>query len=143
MNVLLADALRTYDEYLGASPSTFEVPTGSGNRLTLAEAADLLDARLIDLFRVGPDGRRPSDGAADRGDRRRPCGAITLTFSEYFHGDTGEGLGATHQTGWTALVAHLICRRRCGPVARQRSSAGQTERATVWIRRAPAGTERR
>jgi hypothetical protein len=110
VNVLLADALRTYDQYLGDT-ETFEVPTGSGNCLTLTEAADLLDARLIDLFRVGPDGRRPSDGerieASDS-----PLWRDQPTFSEYFHGDTGEGLGATHQTGWTALVAHLICRVR-------------------------------
>ena len=110
VNVLLADALRTYDEYLGAS-ETFEVPTGSGNRLTLAQASDQLDARLIDLFRVGPDGRRPSDGARIEASGS-PLWRDHPTFSEYFHGDTGEGLGATHQTGWTALVAHLICRVR-------------------------------
>lgn len=71
----------------------------------------MIDERLIDLFRRGSDGRRPSDGdrieASDS-----PLWREHITFSEYFHGDTGEGLGASHQTGWTALVAHLLCRRR-------------------------------
>jgi hypothetical protein len=111
VNVLLADALRTYDQYLGDT-ETFEVPTGSGNCLTLTAAADLLDARLIDLFRSGPDGRRPSDGARIEASDSPLWRDRQPTFSEYFHGDTGEGLGATHQTGWTALVAHLICRVR-------------------------------
>jgi hypothetical protein len=111
VNVLLADALRTYAEFLGET-ERFEVPTGSGNSLTLAEAADLIDTRLVDLFRRGTDGRRPSDGT-----RIEASGAPLWdrpTFSEYFNGDTGEGLGASHQTGWTALVAHLLCRRRNG-----------------------------
>ncbi len=108
VNVLLADALRTYAGYLGNT--TVELPTGSGRQLGLAAAADQIDDRLISLFRRGPDGRRPSDGhrieATDT-----PLWREHITFSEYFHADTGEGLGASHQTGWTALVAHLICRR--------------------------------
>ncbi|MBE7190520.1 MAG: glucosidase, partial [Jatrophihabitans endophyticus] len=108
VNVLLGDALRTYGAYLGDSV-TVEVPARSGRQLTLTEAADVLDSRLVDLFRAGPDGVRPSDGrrieASDN-----PLWRAHLTFSEYFDGDTGEGLGATHQTGWTALVAHLLCR---------------------------------
>jgi hypothetical protein len=107
-NVLLADALRTYDAFFGDTVRV-EVPTGSGHRLSLAAAADLIDERLIDLFRQGADGRRPSDGARIEGEPG-PLWREHLTFSEYFHGDTGEGLGATHQTGWTALVAHLLCR---------------------------------
>ena len=55
---------------------------------------------------AGPDGRRPSDGPHVVG----PLWTAHPTFSEYFHGDTGEGLGASHQTGWTALVAYLLCR---------------------------------
>ena len=108
VNVLLADALRTYDDYLGAA-LTVEMPSGSGNLVTLGQAADAIDSRLIDLFRRAPSGRRPADGrrieAADN-----PLWRAQVSFSEYFHGDTGEGLGATHQTGWTALVAHLLCR---------------------------------
>ncbi len=108
VNVLLADALRTYDGFLGDG-FTVEVPTGSGTWLTLGQAADLVDQRLCDLFRVGPAGRRPCDGARIEADPD-PLWRDHLTFNEYFDGDTGEGLGATHQTGWTALVAHLLCR---------------------------------
>jgi hypothetical protein len=75
----------------------------------LAAAADEIDARLIALFRNGPDGRRPSDGHRIESSPD-PLWRDHITFSEYFDGDTGEGLGATHQTGWTALVAHLLCR---------------------------------
>jgi hypothetical protein len=110
VNVLLADALRTYGQYLGGDV-TVEVPTGSGNRLTLTQAAAAIDDRLVNLFRAGPDGRRPSDGDRIEGSDN-PLWRAHLTFSEYFHGDTGEGLGATHQTGWTALVAHLLCSRQ-------------------------------
>jgi hypothetical protein len=108
VNVLLADALRTYHGFLG-DDFTVEVPTGSGSACTLGQAADLIDSRLCDLFRVGSTGTRPSDGARIESDPN-PLWRDHLTFSEYFDGDTGEGLGATHQTGWTALVAHLLCR---------------------------------
>ncbi len=107
-NVLLADALRTYAEYLGDT-FTVEAPTGSGTTRTLTQVADLIDSRLIDLFRRGATGRRPSDGARIEASDD-PLWREHVTFSEYFDGDTGEGLGATHQTGWTALVAHLLCR---------------------------------
>jgi hypothetical protein len=110
VNVLLADALRTYDAYFGAA-FTVEVPVGSGTTCTLGQAADVLDARLVDLFRPGPTGARPCAGAGIEA-ADDPLWREQVTFSEYFHGDTGEGLGASHQTGWTALVAHLLCRRR-------------------------------
>ena len=101
-NVLLADSLRSYADYLGPE-TTFDV---GGTKIGIAQAADVLESRLVDLFRPGPDGRRPSDGAHVIG----PLWTAHPTFSEYFNGDTGEGLGASHQTGWTALVAHLLCR---------------------------------
>jgi hypothetical protein len=111
VNVMLADALRAYGDHLGPD-YVIEVPTGSGRKLTLREAADEIDDRLISLFRVDPaTGRRPCDGGRIEG-TADPLWQAHLSFSEYFHGDTGEGLGATHQTGWTALVAHLLCRRR-------------------------------
>jgi hypothetical protein len=105
VNVLLADALRTYADGAGRDLRV-ELPTGSGNRVPLPVVADELEQRLIGLFRPGPDGRRPGD-PRDHGDG--PLWQPHPTFSEYFHGDTGAGLGASHQTGWTALVAHLIC----------------------------------
>ena len=114
VNVLLVDAMRTYAEGAGNNLQV-ELPTGSGRRVSLDAAADDLAARLVGLFRPGPDGRRPSQ-PRDHADN--PLWNAHPTFSEYFHGDTGEGLGASHQTGWSALVAHLICtwRARSGPL---------------------------
>ena len=106
VNVLLTDALRTYGVDMSRDV-TVEMPTGSGHRMTLKEIALALEQRLIDGFRVKDDGRRPGDPI------HVPTGPLWgqehPTFSEYFHGDTGAGLGASHQTGWTAIVAHLIC----------------------------------
>ena len=105
VNVLLADKLRTYGRHFGDS-FTIEIPTGSGNFKTLEQAADTIDRGLTALFQP-VNGKRPADGerieASDN-----PLWSQHPTFSEYFDGDTGEGLGATHQTGWTALVAHLL-----------------------------------
>ncbi|SDG34836.1 MGH1-like glycoside hydrolase domain-containing protein [Klenkia brasiliensis] len=105
VNVLLADKLRTLGRHYGDS-FTIELPTGSGNHCTLVDAADLIDNGLTALFRP-VDGKRPADG--DRIESSdSPLWREHPTFSEFFDGDTGEGLGATHQTGWTALVAHLL-----------------------------------
>jgi hypothetical protein len=108
VNVLLADAFRRHAGYLGQSV-TIPVPSPGGPQVPLDQAADLIDDRLADLFRRGPDGRRPSDGHRIEASPDR-LWADHITFSEYFDGDTGEGLGASHQTGWTALIAHLLCR---------------------------------
>lgn len=108
VNVLLTDALRSYARGFAAGLA-FEYPAGSGRQVPLGEIADDLEGRLKALFRPAGGGRRPSDPA------HVPTGPLWQahpTFSEYFHGDTGVGLGASHQTGWTALVAHLICRPR-------------------------------
>jgi len=107
-NYLVIEALRRYRRYLGTG-YTVEHPVGSGTRLDLDQVADDLVERLIGLFRRGDDGRRPCYGQvplfAD------PRWGDDLLFHEYFHGDIGAGLGASHQTGWTALVADLIVRR--------------------------------
>lgn len=108
INVLLVDAMRTYSEGAG-NDLEVELPTGSGHKVTLNDAADDLADRLIGLFRTGADGRRPSQPHDHPDD---PLWNDHPTFSEYFHGDTGEGLGASHQTGWSSLVAHLICTSR-------------------------------
>ncbi|MCW2620361.1 MAG: uncharacterized protein JWR28_3510, partial [Modestobacter sp.] len=105
VNVLLADKLRTLGRHYDDS-FTIEIPTGSGTRCTLVEAADLIDNSLTRLFRP-VNGKRPADG--DRIESSdSPLWREHPTFSEFFDGDTGEGLGASHQTGWTALVAHLL-----------------------------------
>ena len=105
INVLLVDALHTFARAAGKDVRV-ELPARSGNWVTLEDAAYDLERRLVDLFRLGPDGRRPGDPYHQP---TGPLWAAHPTFSEYFDGDSGVGLGASHQTGWTALVAHLIC----------------------------------
>ncbi len=109
LNVLVIEALRSYDTH---SPGelTVELPLGSGNVVTLDAAADALSNRLISLFRPAANGVRPSDARYPLLSQD-PRWREHLFFYEYFDGDTGEGLGALHQTGWTALVAHLILRK--------------------------------
>ena len=84
-----------------------EFPTGSGNRMNLAQIARELGQRLVGLFLPNGGGRRPALGMEPRF-VSDPHWQELLWFHEYFHGDTGQGLGASHQTGWTALVAQLI-----------------------------------
>jgi hypothetical protein len=105
VNYLMIEALQRYHHYYG---DTFriECPTGSGRYMNLWEVASELSRRLVRLFLRDGDGRRPAD------DRPRmqtdPRFRDLVTFYEYFHGDDGSGLGAMHQTGWTALVAKLL-----------------------------------
>jgi hypothetical protein len=106
LNVLLIEALRNYDR-LAPGEVTVEYPSGSGERRTLSAAADDIARRLVSIFLPGPDGRRPVHGWYDTL-ATDPRWKDNIPFHEYFHGDTGMGLGAEHQTGWTALVAHLI-----------------------------------
>jgi hypothetical protein len=110
LNYLAINALDRYARHLGDA-FTVEYPTGSGKQLTLGEIADDLRQRLVSLFRVGADGRRPAYGWVDRL-QHDPAWKDNIMFFEYFHGDNGAGLGASHQTGWTGIVADLI--RRAG-----------------------------
>jgi hypothetical protein len=105
LNYLIIEALQKFDWYYG---STFRVehPVGSGKMLTLWEVSVELSRRLIGLF-VRHEGRRPAYGTTDVL-QNDPHWRELLLFHEYFNGDTGAGLGASHQTGWTALVAKLI-----------------------------------
>ena len=109
LNYLVIEALRRFRKYLGTE-YTVEHPVGSGRRADLDEVADDLADRLVGLFRRDGDGRRPCYGGVPLFDD--PRWGDDLVFHEYFHGDIGAGLGASHQTGWTALVADLIVRRR-------------------------------
>jgi hypothetical protein len=105
VNYLMIEALQKYHHYYGDS-FRIECPTGSGKYMNLWEVASELSRRLVTLFLRDENGRRPAD------DRSRmhtdPAFKDLVTFYEYFHGDDGTGLGAMHQTGWTALVAKLI-----------------------------------
>ena len=114
LNYLLIIALERYHGFFG-DEFTVEYPAGSGRRLPLDAIARDLQDRLISIFLVGPDGRRPCFGAVDRL-QHDPQWKDNLVFSEYFHGDNGAGLGASHQTGWTGLIADVI-RRRYGAVS--------------------------
>jgi hypothetical protein len=113
LNWLVISALERYHQFFG-SDLRVEYPTGSGRRLPLEAIAQDLRERLISIFLAGSDGRRPCFGWVERL-QRDPAWKDNLVFNEYFHGDNAAGLGATHQTGWTGLVADLI-RRRHGEV---------------------------
>jgi hypothetical protein len=113
MNYLLVEAIERYHRFYG-DDLTIEYPTGSGQQRTLGQVVTDLQDRLIGIFTRGPDGRRACFGGVDLMDHD-PAWRDNLIFSEYFNGDTGAGLGAEHQTGWTGLVADMI-RRRHGAV---------------------------
>jgi hypothetical protein len=113
LNYLLVSVLERYRRFFG-DELTVEYPTGSGQQRTLEAIINDLWDRLISTFLVGPDGRRPCFGWVERM-QNDPNWKDNLLFNEYFHGDNGAGLGASHQTGWTGLVADMI-RRRHGAV---------------------------
>ena len=106
MNYLLIESLERYHHFYGES-FTMEFPTGSGRRLNLSQIARELARRLITLFLRNEGGRRPALGMEPRF-VSDPHWQELVWFHEYFHGENGQGLGASHQTGWTALVARLI-----------------------------------
>jgi len=106
INYLLIESLERYDHFYGDTLKV-ECPTGSGRLMTLAEVAAELQRRLSTLFLPNASGHAPWQG----GDRRYatdPNWRDLLFFHEYFHGDSGKGLGACHQTGWTALVTRCL-----------------------------------
>lgn len=109
-NFLLIEALERYHYFYG-DDFKLEYPTGSGNFKNLREIAIELCDRLISLFLPGENDQRPCFGEATRY-ATDPDWQDLLLFHEYFHAETGEGLGASHQTGWTALVVRLIRERR-------------------------------
>jgi hypothetical protein len=118
LNYLLIEALKRFHRFYGDSLRV-ECPTGSGRTSTLLEVAEELEGRLARLFLPDARGRRPIHG-----DRARYAGdpyfRDLLLFHEYFDGDDGRGLGASHQTGWTALVANVLERVATARAARER-----------------------
>jgi hypothetical protein len=106
VNVLVIRALLQYYLFYG-DDFRIECPTGSGRMMTLFEVAKELARRLASIFLRGPDGRRPVYGGS-RMFQEDPHWKDLVLFYEYFHGDDGAGLGASHQTGWTGTVARLM-----------------------------------
>lgn len=106
INYLFIKALKKYHQFYGDSVRV-EYPTGSGNWLNLEQVSDELAQRFVRMFERDTDGHRPVHGPFSPF-YQRPENADLLLFFEYFHGDTGQGIGASHQTGWTGVVAELI-----------------------------------
>jgi hypothetical protein len=116
INYLLIEALQKFDHYYGED-FTVPLPTGGDRQASLGEVADDIGRRLETLFLRDDDGRRPYRGPDAAIEPEHSPDDELLLFHEYFDGDTGRGLGASHQTGWTALVAKLLdqrARRRRG-----------------------------
>ena len=112
MNYLIIQSLRHFHEYYG-DDLTLECPTGSGRQMNLDEVADDLSRRLQKIFLRGESGGRGESSGRPVYEgqaifQNDPHWRDYILFYEYFHGDDGRGLGASHQTGWTALVANLI-----------------------------------
>jgi hypothetical protein len=108
VNFLLVQALNTYARHYGDA-CTVEYPTGSGRQVALADVGDDLARRLTRIFlRDASRGGRRAVLGNNEYFQQDPHWRDYIPFHEYFHGDTGEGLGASHQTGWTALVALLL-----------------------------------
>jgi hypothetical protein len=110
VNFLIIESLQKFHHYYG-DDFKVECPTGSGNFLTIDQIAEELTRRLSRIFLAGPDGRRPVMAHESRL-QDDPHFKDCIPFYEFFHGDTGRGVGASHQTGWTALIAKLLMPRR-------------------------------
>jgi len=110
VNYLLIESLYKFHHYYG---DEFEIehPTGSGKMMNLKEVADELSSRLINIFKKDKDGYRPVYGDHKKLTQNDPNFKDHILFYEFFNGDTGEGVGASHQTGWTGLVADLIFKK--------------------------------
>jgi hypothetical protein len=106
MNVILIRALHQLFAYYG-DEFTIECPTGSGRHMNLFEVSQELSRRLVRIFTRNNEGRRPVYGGAEKF-QSDPHWRELVPFHEYFHGDNGAGIGASHQTGWTGLIAKLI-----------------------------------
>ena len=120
MNYLIIESLQKFHRYLG-DDFTVECPVGSGQQMTLWEVAMELSQRLMGIFLRDSSGRRPVYGGTQMF-QENPDWRDLILFYEYFQGDNGAGLGASHQTGWTGLVAKLI--RQWAEYARQHHTPG-------------------
>ncbi len=132
VNALIIRALLQYYAYYGDDFSV-ECPTGSGHQMTLYQVAEEISHRLTNIFLRDSDGRRPVYGGS-RKFQEDPHWRDLLSFYEYFHGDNGAGLGASHQTGWTGVIArmmHLFATTTSQQVQELGKSAAVTEVAAT------------
>jgi hypothetical protein len=121
INFMIIQSIRKYGKFYGDS-LTVECPTGSGNHMNLCQVADELTRRVISLFEKDKNGSRRLYGPYNWFYQQAENKDLVL-FYEYFHGDSGKGLGASHQTGWTALVAELIREYAQSETAKQQELA--------------------
>jgi hypothetical protein len=106
VNFLLVESLQKFHHYLG-DDFKVEFPTGSGNLLTLWEVSGELSRRMTNIFLQDANGRRPVFGNQEKF-QTDPHWRDLVLFHEYFHGDSGAGVGASHQTGWTGVITKLM-----------------------------------
>ena len=106
VNYLLIESLQKFHHYLG-DDFKVECPTGSGNWMNLWQVADEISQRLTKIFVCDDSEKRPVYGDIEQF-QNDPHWQDLILFHEYFHGDNGAGIGASHQTGWTGLIAKLI-----------------------------------
>jgi hypothetical protein len=106
VNALIIRALLQYYSYYGDNLKV-DFPTGSGKQMNLYQVAENLSNRLANIFLKNDDGMRPVYGGTTKF-QQDPYWKDLILFYEYFHGDNGAGLGASHQTGWTGVVARLM-----------------------------------
>jgi hypothetical protein len=132
INFLLVEALQKF-HYQSGDDFKVECPTGSGRMMTLWEVSMELSHRLVSLFEADANGRRPIYGKVEKF-ASDPHWRDYISFFEYFNGDDGAGLGASHQTGWTGLVAKLIqqhgeyCERGLHPLVPGREKVTESQR---------------
>ena len=144
VNALLIRALLQYFTYFGKD-FTVECPTGSGRRMNLYEVAAEVTRRLASIFLRGPDGKRPVYGGAGKF-QEDPHWRDLILFYEYFHGDNGAGLGASHQTGWTGVVAramHLFATTTAEQMLDLGHAAALVETDSAWGEELSAAAGRR
>ena len=142
VNALLIRALLLMFQYYGDSLKV-ECPTGSGVEKNLFEVAHEISDRLANTFRVNDKGRRPVFGDSEKF-QTDPHWKDYLLFYEYFHGDNGAGIGASHQTGWTGLVArflHLFDNAKADDVLREGSGSLLQSKPLVAVESVVPGEE--
>ena len=141
VNGLIIRALLQYHTYYGDT-FTIECPTGSGRRMNLYQVAEEITRRLASIFLRNEQGRRPVHGGAKKF-QEDPHWRDLILFYEYFHGDNGAGLGASHQTGWTGIVAramHLFATSTSEEFLRLGKTAGVVEVEPTRSAAAGSGT---